>query len=217
MVGARQGSLSREGLKLSLGGGLHFPDSLGRVGLAEPPLPLEGLMLGKTRLGPHPLQAADGLRCSDYCKKRWPGPRARPKIIQGPGKAGEPAHTPGAGALRDFLTGLPKHARQHARSPVVSQGGGAGVGYVSLAAAGRGSRKHVRWPVGCGLRVLVDPRPFTSMFLPVCPAVDFPGTFLGERAEGIRFHGLFRARSSAAGAFLASASLLVSVLFMAPS
>lgn len=159
--------------------------------------------LARLAWGPTPYKQQMGFVALITAKNGGQGPGHVQRSFRAQGKRGEPAHTPGAGALRDFLTGLPKHARQHARSPVVSQGGGAGVGYVSLAAAGRGSRKHVQWPVGCGLRVLVDPRPFTSMFLPVCPAVDFPGTFLGERAEGIRFHGLFRARSSAAGAFLA--------------
>lgn len=174
--------------------------------------------LARLAWGPTPHKQQMGFVALITAKNGGQGPGHVQRSFRAQGKRGS-LHTPQEQVLCEISSQVCQNTRgsMHAARLFHREGErGWGTSLWQQLAGAAGSM-HVRWPVGCGLRVLVDPRPFTSKFLPVCPAVDFPGTFLGERAEGIRFHGLFRARSSAAGAFLASASLLVSVLFMAPS
>jgi hypothetical protein len=166
---------------------LYFPDSLGRVRLAEAASSSGSAHAWQGLSGAPPPRAADALHCSDYCKKAVAGAQGTSKDHLGPQESGgvlaegQPAHTPGAGVLRTSLTGLPKpstrEVRQHARSPAIPSRG------ASWEAAGRGSPGHVRWPVGCGLRTLADPRPFIFVLSACGPGCRFSGHLLGREGR----------------------------------
>lgn len=126
---------------------------------------LEAQVLGTAVARTHPLiRMADAGHCSDCCRRRWLGPRARPRITQGLGKEGLLPHTPEAGVLPASHTGLPKRppcpaARPHAGLLLYPWAS------LSLGAAGRATRGIWGRGVGWGLEALLDLGPMLLLLL----------------------------------------------------
>lgn len=108
---------------------------------------LEAQVLGTAVARTHPLiRMADAGHCSDCCRRRWLGPRARPRITQGLGKEGLLPHTPEAGVPPASHAGLPKRppcpaARPHAGLllyPWASLSGSSWQGHQGHLGVGRG-------------------------------------------------------------------------------